>query len=58
MKLKESKIKSDIKLGKMPESEEFPLRDLNSHHIINQLEENMKTRETPILERLKAKLKK
>jgi len=58
MKLKESKIKSDIKLAGMPESEEFPLRDLDSSHIINQLEENMKMRETPILERLKAKLKK
>ena len=58
MKLKESKIKSDIKLRDMPEAEEFPLRDLNSSHIINELEENIKLRETPIIERLKNKLKK
>jgi len=58
MKLKGSKLKSEIKLNGAGEKNDFPLRDLNSNHLINQLEENIKLRETPIIERLKNKLKK
>jgi len=58
LKIKDSKVNSDIKLRDVPESEEFPLRDLNSSHIIRELEENIKLRETPIIERLRNKLKK
>ncbi len=58
LKLHESKLDRELELRKAEPDEGSPLRDIDSNHIISMLEDNMRTRETPILERIKAKLKK
>ena len=58
MKLKGSKLNSGLKLKELEGEHDFPLRDLNSNHLIAELEENIRLRETPIIERLKNRLKK
>lgn len=53
LKLEESKLKPKTMLGDM-----ISLRDLDTNLIINKLENDIKLREMPILERLKDRLKK
>lgn len=54
IKIEDSKLKPKTRLG----DELIGLRDADPGIIVKKLEENIKLRETPILERLKEKLKK
>ena len=53
LKLEESKLKPITLLGDMA-----TIKDMDTNMIVNKLEESIKLRETPIIERLKDKLKK
>ena len=59
LKINESKLDRELKLMRVKEDKTSSLlADIDSSHIISILEENMKLRETPMVERLKNKLKK
>lgn len=53
LKIEESKLKPKTMLGEI-----VNIRDMDTMTIVKKLEDNIKLRETPILERLKDKLKK
>ena len=53
LKIEDSKLKPKTQLGEMAS-----IKDIDTNILVKQLEDKIKLRETPILERLKDKLKK